>query len=231
MLADVDHERLAALAPTQNKAGSGEIADQSGARAAAEAERHAARDLEVGAVRGKRRGPLEGAALQVEALRALAAQEIPRNFNAAVGPYARRGGAVQGAGHHSPAKFWTWEAIAVTVTFQSTTLMIDGRALQMQWPVLDAREQGGKVFVLLDPNAYLVDPIYKAMHRQGAQALRNLLAFDKAGTKLWEADFPEISDYYYRIGSVSPLIVNSFSSFRCHIDPNDGSIQRKEFLK
>src|SRR5258705_10633288 len=116
----------------------------------------------------------------------------------------------------------------MSVTFQAKTLVVDGQLVQMPWPVLDAVEHGDKVFVLLDPDSYLLDPEYKKMRRQGATAIRNLLALDKAGTKLWEAEFPEPSDYYYRIGSASPLTANSFSSYRSEIDPNTGSIKSKK---
>lgn len=116
------------------------------------------------------------------------------------------------------------------VTFQAKTLVIDGLTLQMPWPVLDAVEHGEKVFVLLDPDAYLLDLNYKIARRQGGPAIKNLLAFDRDGTKLWEAELPESSDYYYRISSACPLIVNSFSSYRCQIDPNSGAIQARIFL-
>ena len=42
---------------------------------------------------------------------------------------------------------------------------------------------------------------------------------------------PKASDYYYRLSSVAPLIANSVSSYRCEIDPNNGAIKSKEFLK
>ena len=52
-----------------------------------------------------------------------------------------------------------------------------------------------------------------------------------SGEKIWEADLPEAADYYYRICSVSPLIVNSFSSHKCEIDLRSGAIKSREFLK
>lgn len=119
----------------------------------------------------------------------------------------------------------------MSVTFQDKTLTIDGLTLQMQWPVLDAVEQGDKVFVLLDPDSYLLDTEYKRVRRQGGPSIRNLLAFDNAGKKLWEADLPESSDYYYWISAAHPLTVNSFSSYRCQINPDTGAIQDREFLK
>ena len=37
----------------------------------------------------------------------------------------------------------------MSVSFQGRTLVIDGQSFQVPWPVLDAVEQGDKVFVLL----------------------------------------------------------------------------------
>lgn len=119
----------------------------------------------------------------------------------------------------------------MSVSFQGKTLLIDGQSVQMPWYVLDAVEQGNKVFVLLDPDSYLLDPNYKIMRRQGAPAIRNLIAVTKTGATLWEAEMPEASDYYYRLSSATPLIANSFSSYRCEIDPSNGAIKNKEFLK
>lgn len=119
----------------------------------------------------------------------------------------------------------------MSVAFKAKTLTIDGISLQMPWPVLDAVEQGDMVFALLDPDSYLLDMEYKKMRRQGGPAIKNLLAFDKGGKKLWEADLPEGSDYYYQISAVRPLTVNSFSSYRCQIDPGTGAILTREFLK
>lgn len=119
----------------------------------------------------------------------------------------------------------------MTISFQANTLVVDGHPMQMPWLVLDAVEQSDKVIVLLDPDSYLLDPNYKQVRRRGGAAIKNLLAIDKTGAKLWEAELPEQADYYYRIGSASPLTANSFSSYRCEIDANTGSIRSKEFLK
>lgn len=119
----------------------------------------------------------------------------------------------------------------MTLSSQENQLVIDDVKILLPWPVLDAVELESKIFVLLDPNSYLKDQPYKDTLKQGAPAIKNLIAFSSAGVKLWEAEFPEDSDYYYKIVSSSPLIVNSFSSYRCEIDPEDGSIKRQEFLK
>jgi hypothetical protein len=119
----------------------------------------------------------------------------------------------------------------MSVLFKGKSLNIDALSIEMPWPVLDAIEFGDIVFVLLDPDSYLLDPNYKKMRRNGAPAIRNLIAVTKVGAKLWEAELPEASDYYYRISSAMPLIANSFSSYRCEIDQNNGSIKSREFLK
>lgn len=119
----------------------------------------------------------------------------------------------------------------MSISFQGRVLVIDGQPIQMPWPVLDAIEHGVAVFVLFDPDSYLLDPDYKKMRRQGTPAIKNLVAIDKSGNKLWEADLPMASDYYYRIVSAAPLIANSFSSYRCEIDISSGAIKGKDFLK
>lgn len=119
----------------------------------------------------------------------------------------------------------------MTISFHDNTLTIDDQSIQLAWAVLDAIEEGSQVFVLLDPDSYLLNPNYKKMRRQGAAAIRNLVAYSRSGVKLWEAELPEHSDYYYRISSSKPLIVNSFSSYKCEISIDDGIIKKKEFLK
>jgi hypothetical protein len=47
------------------------------------------------------------------------------------------------------------------------------------------------------------------------------------------ADFPEPTreDYYYLITSRKPLVVTSFSSYDCELDPGTGKIVSREFFK
>jgi hypothetical protein len=119
----------------------------------------------------------------------------------------------------------------MSISFQGKALVIDGHSIELAWPVLDAIEDAGKVFVLFDPDSYLSDPSYKVTRRQGAPAIKNLIALTKAGVKLWEAETPDSSDYYYRLTSTEPLVANTFSSYRCEIDPDSGAIKKREFLK
>ena len=119
----------------------------------------------------------------------------------------------------------------MTVAFSGRTLTIDARSIEMPWPVLSAVENAGTVFVLLDPDAYLLDPTYTASREAGVPVMGNLLALNRAGEQLWKADFPEVLDYYYKITSTEPLTALSFSSYRCELNRSNGSIVRKEFLK
>jgi hypothetical protein len=119
----------------------------------------------------------------------------------------------------------------MNVSFQGQKLIVDGKSVEMAWPILDAFALGERIVVLFDPDAYLLNPDYKARRRQGADAIRNLCAFSRTGEKLWAAEFPENSDYYYKISSQTPLLANSFSSFRCEINPDTGRIKSKTFLK
>jgi hypothetical protein len=119
----------------------------------------------------------------------------------------------------------------MSVTFQERELVVDGIAVEMLWPILDAFEVGERVIVLFDPDAYLLDPEYRAKRRCGSTANRNLVAFSKDAQKLWEAEFPSASDYYYRISSRTPLRASSFSSYECEIDLATGRIISKTFCK
>jgi hypothetical protein len=62
-------------------------------------------------------------------------------------------------------------------------------------------------------------------------AVRNLRAYSPSGVELWEAEMPEQADYYYKIVSTDPIEADSFSSFRCRIDPRTGGITSKRFMK
>jgi len=120
----------------------------------------------------------------------------------------------------------------MSLSYQGRRLCIDEKVeIRVQWPILQAMDGGGAIYVLLDPDAYLADPGYLKSRRLGVPAIKNLVAFSRDGEMLWEAAFPEDADYYYSIDSVDPLTARSFSSFRCEIDPDSGAILNKEFLK
>lgn len=119
----------------------------------------------------------------------------------------------------------------MTALFDGNSLKVDGFSFSVPWPIRDAKEFGDQVLVLLDPDAYLIDPAYKQARREGAPAIKNLMAFTRSGKVLWEADMPQASDYYYRIISLSPLKADSFSSYECEIDFKSGKIISKKFFK
>ena len=115
--------------------------------------------------------------------------------------------------------------------FENKFLNIGDFELEMPWPILDVADDGQRIFVLLDPESYLGDKDYVAGRRSGLPPIKNLLAFSQKGDLLWSAEFPSEVDYYYKISSLHPLTVNSFSSFRCEIDSRNGEIIRREFFK
>jgi hypothetical protein len=97
--------------------------------------------------------------------------------------------------------------------------------------VKESFDREGMTVVLLDPDAYLKDPDHPKERRRGDNPLHNLRAYSSSGELLWEAEFPEPADCYYKIVSRSPLIALSFSSYRCRIDPGTGRILEAQFLK
>ena len=117
------------------------------------------------------------------------------------------------------------------VSFDGKTLLLDDLKLSLEHVIRDAFAAGGKIIVLLDPDSYLTDPAYGQEQRRGKQPVHNLIALSKLGNRLWEAEFPEDADYYYRIVSTEPLIALSFSSYRCELDLQTGRIVAREFLK
>jgi hypothetical protein len=120
----------------------------------------------------------------------------------------------------------------MSISFSGAELRFGSGASQIfEWPIREAAEGIDKILVLLDPDVYLIDPTYKQNRSKGAPALRNLIALDNQGRTVWKAEMPEAADYYYRFVSVSPLVVDSFSSYRCEIDILSGRIVRKQFFK
>lgn len=111
------------------------------------------------------------------------------------------------------------------------TVIVGSVELDTGYPAMEAFGLEDRVIVLLDPDAYLKDPDYPKERRRGKDALRNLRAYSRSGELLWEAEFPEEADYYYKIVSRLPLVALSFSSYRCRIDPATGRIIEAEFLK
>lgn len=122
----------------------------------------------------------------------------------------------------------------MNITYDGSKLRIDGHEITTPWPVREAVELDDKVVVLLDQSAHLQGPILDIREMREVAKGRNLFCYSNQGELLWKAEFPGgdgSEDYYYKISSRWPLLVNSFSSFRCEIDPATGKIIGKEFFK
>jgi hypothetical protein len=117
------------------------------------------------------------------------------------------------------------------ITYAGNQLLLDGGSILTEFPIQDAVDLDQRVVVLLDPDSYLSDTAYSTDRRRGNNPVRNLLAYSRSGELLWEADFPEQADYYYRLVSSVPLVALSFSSYECEIDPQTGRIISRKFLK
>jgi len=117
------------------------------------------------------------------------------------------------------------------IHIDSNNLYYGSIHVSTSYPIKEAHQIGNAVLVLIDPSSYLNDSSYPKERRRGVNALRNLLLFSDQGKLIWEAEFPEHVDYYYRIISTSPIVVYSFSSYQCMIDINSGKIMEMEFMK
>ncbi len=118
-----------------------------------------------------------------------------------------------------------------TVEVHGSSIAVNGVTIEVGAPVLCAAATKKIVLVLIDPDSYLNDPNYRKSRRAGSPAVRNLRAFSPDGAMLWEAEMPELADYYYRIVSLDPIEVDSFSGYRCEIDWQTGCIVSKRFMK
>jgi hypothetical protein len=122
----------------------------------------------------------------------------------------------------------------MNISYNGSQLQIDGYEIATPWPIREAFRLGDKVVVLLDQSAHLKGPILDIQEMRELAKGRNLFCYSNDGELLWKAEFPGgdcSEDYYYRISSRSPLLVNSFSSFCCEIDPATGKIIHKDFFK
>jgi hypothetical protein len=116
-------------------------------------------------------------------------------------------------------------------TRPSRWVQVGSGAFPADYSAREVFELDERVIVLLDPDDYLADPDYPKERRRGQNSLRNLRAYSMSGQLLWEAEFPEPADYYYKIVSRTPLVALSFSSYRCQIDPETGRILEAQFVK
>jgi hypothetical protein len=109
------------------------------------------------------------------------------------------------------------------IEYDGSTLTIDGQSYELEHTIVDAVECEDGVAVLFDPDAYT------AKFGQFA----NLAGLSREGAKLWTAELPTTTsgDRYYRLVRGENLRAASVYSFVCDIDPRNGRIVRKEFVK
>lgn len=122
----------------------------------------------------------------------------------------------------------------MNITYDRSKLQIDGKAVETPSPIREAFAVESGVIVLMDQFAALKGPILDIREVRNAPIGTNLICYTSEGIVLWKAELPtgdSDGDYYYRVSSRSPLVVNSFSSYRCEIDVATGKILRKEFYK
>jgi hypothetical protein len=118
--------------------------------------------------------------------------------------------------------------------YNGSKLEIDGTVVETPSPVREAFVAGRRIIVLMDHFADLKGPVLDIKAVRNAPKGTNLFCYSSDGILLWKAELPaenDAEDYYYRVSSRSPLVVNSFSSYRCEIDPVTGKIVRKTFFK
>ncbi len=122
----------------------------------------------------------------------------------------------------------------MNISYTGSKLMIGDQVVETPWHIREAFEINGKIIALLDQHAYLKGPIRDIREMRESPKGRNLFCYSDKGSLLWKAEFPDgdnSEDYYYKISSRIPLQANTFSSFRCEIDPDTGRIKSKIFLK
>lgn len=120
------------------------------------------------------------------------------------------------------------------LTFNGSLLTIDDTVVETPSPIREAFVDGRRILVLMDHFADLKGPVLDIKAVRNAPKGTNFFCYSSDGVLLWKAELPvgnEDEDYYYRISSRSPLVVNSFSSYRCEINPEAGKIVRKTFFK
>ena len=70
-----------------------------------------------------------------------------------------------------------------------------------------------------------------AARKAPRKPIKNLRAYAPSGEVLWQAEQPEANDHYYMVQSRDPLVVLSFSAYRCNIELASGRILEKTKLK
>jgi hypothetical protein len=119
----------------------------------------------------------------------------------------------------------------MAITMEGNRLVVDGRSIDLQWTILDAIEGKDRILVLFDPTKVHFIQGEKRLLRRPGPVIPNLIAIGRDGTLLWEAAYPQTEDHYYGFSSAGKLAANSFSPWRCEIDPDTGAIVSKVFFR
>lgn len=109
------------------------------------------------------------------------------------------------------------------VSFAGNRLFVGEQELEVEYPIRDAVDIGGRIIVLYDPDA-------KPSH---FSQFHNLVAFSSRGDKLWTAEHPtsETADIYVEIVEAEPLTVWNFACYTCTINPSNGKLVETVFTK
>lgn len=109
------------------------------------------------------------------------------------------------------------------INFAGNTVFIGDKTVTLEYPVMSAFENKGRIFVLFDPDSFV----------ESFGQFHNLIALDATGNKIWDAQLPTSTsgDRYYQLTSIEPLIADSIYSFTCTLDHESGRILNKEFYK
>ena len=109
------------------------------------------------------------------------------------------------------------------ITSSGSSILIDGKLLELEYPVEDAFEWKGNIIVLFNPDAYT----------ESFGQFSNLVAIRPMGERLWTAELPTTTngDRYYKVVSRDPLIACSIYSEECEIDSATGRIKARRFFK
>jgi hypothetical protein len=104
------------------------------------------------------------------------------------------------------------------------TLDIDGKEHLLEYPILGFLRCRDRVVVLFDPDA----------DDKAFGQFRNLVGLGVDGSLLWRAELPTSTsgDCYYRMEMRNgKLLAFSVYSYVCTLDPKDGTIVERQFVK
>ena len=105
------------------------------------------------------------------------------------------------------------------ITFSNDILSLNGKEIQMEFPILSVVPVENRVYLLFRPESKL------------AGQFHNLICLNKKGERLWRAELPvaRSNGAYYSIDTTGPLIAHSFSGFTCELNPENGKILNKTY--